>query len=155
MQNMTNPENDIKQSSAFGLGILSRKMSLEQFKEFFPEIMKIFSSVMQNPLPKAQATSNYATFFDNVVSAFGKCFEVMWLALNDEQKQTYLCQWIVHLPLKSDKKEGYEMNKLLIKLLNSADYLKVYGPNSENFEAVLKNFKKSFGKSVISDEKMD
>lgn len=52
-------------------------------------------------------------------------------------------------------KEGYLMNQLLIKLINSNDYLKVYGPNQVYFPNVIKNFKKSYTREVLSDKSMD
>lgn len=97
----------------------------------------------------------YKTFFDNVVSAYGKCFDAMWNQLPVEQKKAYLNSWVVNLPLKSDKKEGFLMNKLLIKLLNSQDLLLVLGDNCQHFEQIIGCFRKSYKDEVLSNSELD
>lgn len=121
IQNIQSDSYDLRQSSAFGLGLLAQKMSFEEFKNFFPKIMEILEIEITNKKEESDKIIHYNSYFDNVISAYGKCFEAVWDHSTPDEKQHRINNWIVHLPLKSDMKEGKLMNELLLKLLNSQD----------------------------------
>lgn len=129
-------------------------MDLESFKSIFPQLVQILIQSI-NSKNTQENSLRYLLYFDNVVSAFGKSIQVMWDKLDVDQKVLYIDLLINNLPLLKDKKEGYNMNTFLIKLINSPDYQLVFGQGNKNFARIMHIFRKSYMKEELSDNEMN
>lgn len=65
---------------------------------------------------------NFSLYYDNVISAYGKCIYSCWDLNAPQNKVENIDRLIQYLPLKHDKKEGYQMNVILNKLIQGPDY---------------------------------
>ena len=78
IQNMSGHQYDLKQSAAYGLGLLATNTNPEPIKSLFPQTLKLLESEIVIKLQPSEQRGYYKSFFDNVVSAYGKIFNLLW-----------------------------------------------------------------------------
>ena len=153
MAYIQNENLEIKQSSAFGLGILAPYLG-ESLPILFDNIMQTLIQMINTPKKHNDMMMYYSSAKDNAVSSMGKLMKINWNNIDQLSKEKYLNFWVSQLPLLQDHKEGFQSHELLIKLLQSNCQL-VLGKNFHNLIQVIRIFERIYQKQLISSPELD
>jgi hypothetical protein len=108
---------EIKQSSSFGLGILSKYLGANVAQVFQP-LMQRYQAIMELTNEKKTFEITFQSCLDNAKSAFIRTLEANWGNLNEQQKNDFVVYWVSKLPCVADADESKACMSSLLKLLN-------------------------------------
>ena len=147
LNNTPSADSDIRQCSAYGLGVCAQAYG-EHFAPVCKDALAKLMQVIQAPDARS---SDYEVATENAVSALGKFCEFQAAACDPDGQLTAF--WLSHLPLKADKNEAKVVHDQLCRLLEKGDP-RVLGKDNANLPricCVLATIL-SEGTSVVSNE---
>jgi len=102
---------DILHSCVYGLGVISRRISQQHFKEIKGEVLQIISGIVT--APDAQSEKK-AELTDNAYSALGK-IALYQSEKNDKISEEIMLKFLQFLPLKNDFEEAQTIHRILLE----------------------------------------
>lgn len=71
------PNSNVRQSSAYGLGLLVKFLG-ENLKTCFNDLMNSYVNMINTPMTSNEIQHIYNTSKENGVSSYGKTMKIMW-----------------------------------------------------------------------------
>ena len=131
---------DILQSIVFGYGVICKRLSKDQFKQYTSSIVSYIANLMQR-----EVNEDNGKTYDNAVSALGKY--LIYQAENNNNSLSMAKQIIKTLPLKNDLDECKVICKEIFEQIKANNPLFVNEANLEELKQTIIDIKK------LNDEK--
>ena len=131
---------DILQSIVYGYGVICKKLSKEQFKEYNAPIVTYIAKLMER-----QVNEDNGKTYDNAVSAFAKY--LIYQSENNNNSLNMAKQIIKTLPLKNDLDEGKTLCAEIFEQIKKNNPIFVNEANMEELKQTIIIIKK------LNDEK--
>ena len=146
LNNVLNADADIRQCSAYGLGVCAQSYG-EAFSPVCKEALNKLMQIIQAPDAR---TPDYEVATENAVSALGKFCEFQSSAVDTHQLMPF---WLSQLPLKADKSEAKAVHDQLCRFLESGD-ARLLGKDNENLPRIMLILASiiSEGTAIVSEE---
>ena len=148
LNNAAHEDSDIRQCSAYGLGVAAQSYG----ETFAPVCATAVEKLMQAIQAPDARTSDYASSTDNAVSALGK---VCAYQANAPGVDTHslVAFWLAQLPLRTDKSEAKAVHDQLCAWLEAGD-ARLLGKDNENLPRIMVVVATilGIGTSVVSEQ---